>query len=330
MQSAITEEGYIDVPGGSVYYKVVGDGPAAPLLTLHGGPGFPHDYLEPLEALSVNRAVVFYDQLGCGRSTKAEDPSLWTIERYALELQAVRDHLGLSRVHLFGHSWGAMLALDYALTWPSGLLSLIFASPCISIPYWMADARRYREALPQDVEAVLSRGEEEGDFSSPAYQEAAAVYNYRHVCSIERKPDCVARAEASAGHAVYFHMWGPNEFTVSGTLADYDRSDRLEDISIPVLYTCGRYDEASPDALAYYDSKTPNSQMAIFEESAHLPHVKESARYNGVLGSFLAKVEQMQEIDDVVQQQSMGSRVAILLCMLVVGFALLVLAFTFL
>ncbi len=329
MQSEKVEEGFIDVPGGSVYYKVVGEGPAAPLLTLHGGPGFPHDYLQPLEALAVNRAVVFYDQLGCGRSTRPDDPSLWTVERYVLELQAVRDYLGLDRVHLFGHSWGAMLAVDYALTWPKGLLSLILASPCISIPYWMADARRYRAALPEHVEAVLARGEEEGDYSSPEYLEAAAVYNFRHVNSMERKPEFVLSAERSAGRPVYNYMWGPNEFTVIGTLADYDRSDRLEDISLPVLYTAGRYDEASPDALAFYDAKTPNSQMAIFEDSAHLPHVKESVRYNSVLGSFLARVEQMQAIDDVVQQP-LASRIGVLLSLLVVGFALLVLAFTFL
>jgi len=108
------DEGFVAVPGGRVWYRSVGaDG--IPLLCLHGGPGFPHDYLEELEGLAPGRRVVFYDQLGCGRSDRPDDPSLWTVDRFVEELAVVRESLGLERLHLFGSSWGGMLAIQYVL-----------------------------------------------------------------------------------------------------------------------------------------------------------------------------------------------------------------------
>ena len=108
------DEGHIPVPGGNVWFRSVGEG-GVPLLCLHGGPGAPSDYLKPLEQLADRRRVVFYDQLGCGNSDIPNDRSLWTVERFMDELDAVRDALGLDRLHLFGSSWGGMLALQYVL-----------------------------------------------------------------------------------------------------------------------------------------------------------------------------------------------------------------------
>jgi len=116
----MAREGYIEVPGGRVWYRSVGEG-GTPLLCLHGGPGFTHYYLEPLEVLADRRQVIFYDQLGCGRSDRPEDVSLWTVDRFVEELAQVREALGLSRLHLFGSSWGGMLAMQYTsagrVTW---------------------------------------------------------------------------------------------------------------------------------------------------------------------------------------------------------------------
>src|SRR4051794_14106810 len=136
-------EGRIAVEGGEVWYRIAGDDRAGiPLLTLHGGPGYPHDYLEPLEQLADERPVIFYDQLGCGNSDRPEDRSLWRIDRFVRELAQVRTALRLRRMHLFGHSWGTMLAVDYVLS-PAPVTSLILASPALSIPRWMADADVY-------------------------------------------------------------------------------------------------------------------------------------------------------------------------------------------
>ena len=113
-------EGYVSVPGGRVWYKIVGSGAATPLVALHGGPGSTHWGLTPLEALAHERPVVLYDQLGCGKSDRPEDTSLWRVERFVTELHQLRQQLGLHRLHLLGHSWGTMLAMDYYLAHPAG------------------------------------------------------------------------------------------------------------------------------------------------------------------------------------------------------------------
>ena len=192
----------------------------SPLLALHGGPGYPHDYLEPLAALADERPVVFYDQLGCGNSDRPTDPRLWQTERFVDELATIRRELGLSRVHLFGHSWGSMLATDYALTRPAGVVSLILASPPLSIPRWLADAARYRAELPAEVRATLDHHEAAGTTDSPEYEAATMVYYQRHVCRLDPWPEPLLRAVAGLGAPVYHAMWGPNEFYMTGNLND--------------------------------------------------------------------------------------------------------------
>ena len=113
-----SHEGFLDVPGGRVWYAKQGSEGGTPLLCLHGGPGMPHDYLEPLAGLGERRPVVFYDELGCGRSAGPTDPELFTIERHIQELAAVREALDLDDVHILGQSWGGVIS--YALSNPTG------------------------------------------------------------------------------------------------------------------------------------------------------------------------------------------------------------------
>ena len=149
------QEGFVPVRTYRVWYRIVGGGADQehiPLLTLHGGPGIPHDYISDMEALaSDTRRVIFYDQLGCGRSDQPDDTSLWTIERSVEEIGIVRRRLGLEKVHLWGQSFGGLFALEYALHQPNGLVSLILASSTSSIPLWITEANRLREALPQEI-----------------------------------------------------------------------------------------------------------------------------------------------------------------------------------
>ena len=150
-------EGHIPYAGGETWYRIVGDGEEPgklPLLCLHGGPGAPHDYLEPLEQLATTgRRVVFYDQIGCGRSWVEKPADFWTVELFVAEVQAVRDALGLDRTHLFGSSWGGMLAMEYALTQPAGLASLVLSSSPASIPLWEEETGRLRRELPDEAQA---------------------------------------------------------------------------------------------------------------------------------------------------------------------------------
>lgn len=206
-------EGYVDVTGGRVWYRVVGGGHQTPLLLLHGGPGAPSYYLNPLAALSDERPVIFYDQLGAGRSDRPTQTDLWTMERFIEELAQVRRALGLKDVHILGHSWGTMLAVDYMLTTPSGVRSLVLASPALSISRWLADAETLKRTLPELVQAAIATHEADGTFDSPEYQAAVLEYYKRFLCLRDPWPDDVNKTFAELGQSVYTTMWGPSEFT---------------------------------------------------------------------------------------------------------------------
>lgn len=160
-------EGYLPFRGMRTWYRVVGDLPddavpgKLPLLLLHGGPGMPSDAFEPLEVLARSgRPVVTYDQIGCGRSDRPRDTSLWTVETFVEELAEIRAALGLSRVHLLGWSWGGILALEHVLRQPQGVASLTLASAPASAPLWTAEVQRLRDQLPDHVKLAMRRFED--------------------------------------------------------------------------------------------------------------------------------------------------------------------------
>ncbi len=285
------KEGYVNVDGGKVWYEIVGDGDAIPLLTLHGGPGFTHDYLEPLGALCKERPVVFYDQLGSGKSDHPHDKSLWKIDRFVKELAELRAALGLKRAHILGQSWGTMLLTDYALTQPVGVVSLTFSDPLCSFPEWSKDATTYRAQLPAATRATLDRHEATGHTECPEYQSAVLEYYKLHVCRLAVWPEPLERAFAGHNDEIYATMQGSNEFTCTGNLKDWDRTARLKEIKTPSLYIAGRFDETSPRATALCHSALPGSEMVIFEKSSHMPIFEEPDEYLKVVRDFIARAE---------------------------------------
>lgn len=314
-----SKEGFVEVEGGKVWYQQVGQpksGPVAsanrgaqphnpvgapatarltratPLILLHGGPGSSHFGMQALAAaLQDERPVIHYDQLGCGKSDRPTDVALWTTERFVRELADLRAQLGLAEVHLLGQSWGTMLLADYLLTKPVGVKSATFSSPCLSAPRWVADANAYRKDLPPDVQKTLLECEATGSTDSKAYDEAAEVYMLRHVCRVDVPPLLKSRGKATFGKQVYHTMWGPSEFYPNGNLKTYDRTDRLGEITVPALFTCGRYDEAAPGSTEYYHSLVPKSEFHIFEHSSHSALREEPEAYIGVIRDFLNRVD---------------------------------------
>jgi L-proline amide hydrolase len=263
-----------------------------PVLMLHGGPGVPHDYLENMAKLAATgRPVIFYDQLGCGKSDRPDDPALWTVDLFKEEIDVVRNALGLDRIHLLGQSWGGMLAMEYVLTQPAGVASLIIASSPASMRVWVEEANRLREALPAEIQATLLRHEAAGTTDDPEYQTTMLAFYQRHVCRIVPMPDQVQRAFDGMGAQVYHTMNGPSEFHVVGTLKDWDIRDRLGEIALPTLITSGRYDELTPMQGEIIQRGIPGSRWVLFEESSHMPHVEEETRYLAVLDDFLSRVE---------------------------------------
>jgi proline-specific peptidase len=297
MNEVSMKEGFVSFRGHNVWYRIVGDREAPgklPLLCLHGGPGATHDYLEPLEAMAgTGRRVIFYDQLGAGNSDHPHDPSLWTVPLFVEEVGVVRRALGLEHLHILGQSWGGMLGMEYALTQPEGLASLIVADSPASIPQWIAEANRLLAELPPDVQETLVKHEAAGTTDDPAYQEAMLVFYRRHVCRLDPWPDCVDRTfeKLQKDPEVYNTMNGPSEFHVIGVLKDWDIVDRLGEIHVPTLVISGRYDEATPVIAETVYRGIPASEWVLFENSAHMPQVEETERYLQVLTSFLDRIE---------------------------------------
>src|SRR3954469_159702 len=151
--------GFVEVEGGRIWYRSNGDRhkDQAALVGVHGGPGVPHDYLLPLTALSGERRVILYDQLDVGKSDKPGDPENWTVPRFVAEIDALRQALGLDQIHLFGNSWGATIAAEYAIGRPQGLTSLTLSGPLLSTARWIADNDDYIRALSPEAQAALAR-----------------------------------------------------------------------------------------------------------------------------------------------------------------------------
>lgn len=290
--SRSSHEGHLTVPGGQVWYQIVGTGDAVPLLTLHGGIGLGHDYLEPLAALASQRPVIFFDQLGCGKSDKPNDLSLWRIERFVEEVSALRTALKLDRVHLFGHSWGGWLAIEYMLRKPAGVLSLTLASTSAAVSQFAEEARRLKATLPQEVLETLNRFEAVGDFYNPEYQKAMTAFYTRFVCRLDPWPEPLLRTLNNFldNPIPNAEMIGPSLFAVSGNLKHWDRCQRLSEITVPTLITCGRHDEMGPVCAQTLSDGIRNAQMQVFEQSAHMAHLEETQLYLHCMRSFLGRI----------------------------------------
>lgn len=278
--------------GHRVWSRRTGGGAGLPLLLIHGGPGAGHDYLEPLEALGTEREVIFWDQLGCGRSDRPENRALWTIERFADEVEEVRAALGLARCHILGQSWGGWLAVEYMLRRPAGVASVVFASTSCSIPEFSRECRRLIDLLPEAQRDAIHHHAARGAFQHPDYLAALDLFYARHLCRLPVWPDCLRRTVANLdGNPVYDTINGPNEFTTIGNLRYWDRTPDLPRITEPALITCGRYDELGPACAATLQRGLADASTLVFEASAHCAHLEEPEAYAAAVAAFLRQYD---------------------------------------
>jgi pimeloyl-ACP methyl ester carboxylesterase len=266
-------EGFVQWRSGRTWYRVVGERGRTPLLCLHGGPGSTHHYFGPLERLADERQVVVYDQLGCGGSEIDDHPE-WSVALFLEELDAVRDALGLERVHLLGTSWGGMLALEHALARQETVETLVLSSTLASAAEWAVEVRRLRDALAIEDEV-----------------EAVRELEARHVFRLEQEPSELRRMRVERGTAVYEAMWGPTEWTVSGALRGWDVRARLEEIRVPTLVLRGAHDLSTPAVSRTLTEGIPHAREVVFEWSSHMPVLEETERYLAALRAFLYAVE---------------------------------------
>lgn len=268
-EKEIPAEGFIDVNGGKVWYRIDGKVDKTPILILHGGPGSSSIGQEPLKQLSDQWPVVFYDQLGSGRSDRFKDTSLMTVERYVEEVEQVRKELNLEKIYLYGQSWGTALSLEYYLKYPEHIEGIIFSSPYFSTKRWIKDAKELVKTLLDSVQTIIKTNEQNKTFDNQEYKDAVSLFYSKFLRRKERSQEAKDTASKYFGTKVYEYMWGPSEFTATGTLLHYDRMDKLSEVKVPVLFITGEYDEARPSTVKYYQSLVPDARYQEISNSGH-------------------------------------------------------------
>jgi proline iminopeptidase len=262
-------EARLAVPGGTIWYKVSGSGAGIPLVLLHGGPGFSSYYLKPFEDLGDDRLVVRYDQLGAGKSDRISDTTMFTIAHFVRELDSLRSHLGIARWHVFGHSWGTILALEYYRAYPDRVASLTFGSAVFDLPAYQRHARELLGTLSDSAQRAVRRAEAAHRYDAPDYQNAMqefyGKYLWRH--PVQADLDSLF---ATANEEIYDYMQGPSEFTITGTLKDYDATDFLSQIKVPTLFTVGDFDEVGPELVKGFAAQVPDARYVVLAGAAHL------------------------------------------------------------
>ncbi len=279
----------VDVGGHQVMTYTVGIGPRT-LLMVHGGPGCPSRYLRDSHEALVARGVrlVTWDQLGCGESDRPTDPSLWTIDRFVLEMDTVRAALGLGVVDVLGQSWGGVLGLEYVLRHPDHVGAFIAADTAFDLPRMQRGFDRKKDALGAETVTMMARHEAEGTTGHPEYQAAVTLLMHRHLCRIHPWPESLLWCMNNMGEEVFATMFGPYFFQCTGTLRTWDRMDDLGSVTTPVLLVHGEHDYIVPELAAMARDRLPNAELAYFPGCSHMPFFEAPERYIDSVAGFLA------------------------------------------
>jgi proline iminopeptidase len=290
MKNSIRQtKGYTRVLGFRLFYRIFAPQRSrGTVVCLHGGPGAPHNYLLPLADLAqFGYKVVFYDQLGVGKSEVPRNYALFSVERGVEELEAFRKKMRLGKIHLMGSSYGGMLALAYALKYQRNLKNLITTGGLASVPLCVEEMNKLKRRLPKQVQRTLEKFEERGEYENPSYEKAVMVFYKKHLLRLNKWPKEQEYTMSHISKPVYLTMNGPNEFTIIGSTKYYDISDQLHTIHVRTLVTGGRYDEVTPKIARNIHENIKGSKLVIFEKSSHLPMWEERERYIETLRKFL-------------------------------------------
>jgi proline iminopeptidase len=276
----VDQTGMAKVPGGRVWWMNSGGGGKTPILTLHGGPGAAHNYLLPLRALGDERPVVFYDQLGCGKADSPADEKIYTIQRSVDEVDALRQALGLKEIILYGHSWGSMLAIEYLCQGRgAGVKQLILGGALASVPQAMAGQQRLIATMPDGKGARIHALERAGKTNSKEYRDLVQLFYDLHVCRPPMPPEAAQSLDICGKSIAYRVMNGPNEFTITGVIKDWDRRKDLSSIKVPTYITTGEFDEVTLDCHQAIQRGIRGSKLEIFPGCSHMTMSEKPLEY---------------------------------------------------
>ncbi len=282
-----------------VWTKRIGNNSTTKVLLLHGGPGATHEYFEAFDSYFPAAGIeyYYYDQLGSAYSDQPDEPELWELPRFVEEVEHVRQALGLDRSNFFilGHSWGGILAIEYALKYQRHMKGLIISNMMASIPAYNKYANEVlMPAMDKTVLAEIKRMEAAGDYENPRYMELLIPHHYvQHILRMayDKWPDPVNRAFSNLNQKIYIPMQGPSELGGSGKLVTWDRTSDLQNISVPTLVIGARHDTMDPAHMERMANQVQKGRYLYCPNGSHMAMYDDQKVYvNGVV-SFLRDVD---------------------------------------
>ena len=283
-----------------VWTKRVGNNPKIKVLLLHGGPGATHEYFEAFDSYLPKEGIeyYYYDQLGSAFSDQPKDGSLWDLPRFVEEVEQVRQALKLDQSNFFllGHSWGGILAMEYALKYPQHLKGLVISNMMASIPAYVSYAEKVlMPAMDQKVLAEILAIEKRKDYDNPRYMELLVPHYYaHHILRMppDQWPEPVNRSFAKLNKDVYIPMQGPSEMSSSGKLEKWDRVADLGNIKVPALTIGGQYDTMDPKHMEMMATKLGKGRYLHCAQGSHMSMYDDQATYFKGLVQFLRDVDE--------------------------------------
>jgi proline iminopeptidase len=281
-----------------IWTKRFGNNPKIKVLLLHGGPAATHEYFECMEGFLPAEGIefIYYDQLGSAYSDQPKDKNLWTTDRFVEEVEQVRQALGLNKdnFYLLGHSWGGILAMEYALKYQQHLKGVIISNMMSSASEYVAYAdnvlsKQMDPAVLKEIKAI----EAKGDFKNPRYMELLMPNFYtQHICRLKEWPDPVNRAFARLNEEIYVLMQGPSEFGLSGRLEKWERKSDLKNIAVPTLVIGSRYDTMDPAHMKWMSTQVQNGSYLYCPNGSHMDMWDDQQVYMTGLIKFLKGVDE--------------------------------------
>lgn len=255
-------------------------GSGYPCLVMHGGLGADHTSMYPwMNPLGDTFHLVYYDHRGNGRSGRP-DPQSLSFDRLAADADALRQHLGFERVAVLGLSYGGFIAQEYALRYPHRVSHLILNDTAGKFDYRdevLANARR-KGATPAMLEALETLSPQSDQEMADMMKLLAPLYYFNY------QPEV---ADHTMGQTVYSGTAARRGFEM---LEEFDTLERLPSLEIPALVLVGRDDYITPPSQAQrMHQQLRHSELVVFEQSGHMPHVEEAEQFFTTIRSWFIR-----------------------------------------
>jgi proline iminopeptidase len=282
------EEGTLSINGSEIYYNIVGEG--EPIIVIHGGPVLDHGYLESsFEPLAQNYQLLYYDQRLSGRSSADIDGSGIKLDDFVEDIESLREEFNFERIHLLAHSWGGLLAMKYAIKYPSNLSSLILLN---SMPANTEDWRQESQMVARRTSAEDSLERQEIMSSDLFQNDPSKAIEQLLIISFRNQFKNPSLADNLDFYIPEDYMARSQRFgNLMTELSNYDLYDPLSSLQIPTLLVYGSEEPALEISGQKLDSTISNSRFSVIQNSGHFPFIEQPDQLMNELQTFLGSLE---------------------------------------